>query len=156
MTDWKYKKYKLKESGMTLIEVLVAVALIAIIGAAVMMGLGTTSKVLIATDERSTAESLARSAMEEIKMQLYIHADEGGEATYDVSIGAPGYSICSVSFEGGTQTVEEIRGVPWSINLEDPELSGPSASDNGLQRVELVIKHEDREIFRLADFKVDY
>lgn len=145
-------KHKRIESGMTLIEVLIAVALIGIIGAAIMMGLGTTSKVLIATDERSTAESLARSAMEEIKMQLYIHADEDGEATYDVSIGAPGYSICSVSFEGDTQAVVEgIRGVPWSV-----ENNEPSTSDNGLQKIELVIKHEDREIFRLAGFKVDY
>ncbi len=52
------------ERGFTLIEVMIAVALMGIIGIALLSGLATASRALFVADERATAESLARSQME--------------------------------------------------------------------------------------------
>jgi len=53
--------------GFTLIDILIAIALIGIITIAFLSSLSTASTVLIITDERATAESLARSQMEDVK-----------------------------------------------------------------------------------------
>jgi len=55
--------------GFTLVEVMIAVALIGIIAIAFLSSLSTASTVLIIADERATAESLARSQMEYVKNQ---------------------------------------------------------------------------------------
>ena len=60
-----------KEKGFTLIEVLVALLILAIIGTGFLMALTIASKAIIIADERTTAESLARSQMEHAKNQDY-------------------------------------------------------------------------------------
>lgn len=55
--------------GVSLIEVLIALAIVGTIAIAFLSGLSTTSMALITADEQATAESLARSKMEDIKNQ---------------------------------------------------------------------------------------
>lgn len=55
------------EEGLTLIEVVIAMAILAIIAAAFLSGLGGASKAVFTADERTVAESLARSQMEYIR-----------------------------------------------------------------------------------------
>jgi prepilin-type N-terminal cleavage/methylation domain-containing protein len=59
------------EKGFGIVEVLIAIALLAIISIAFFNALSTTSKALFTTDERATAESLAKSQMEYVKNQLF-------------------------------------------------------------------------------------
>ncbi len=59
------------EKGFALIEVIIAVALLGIISVAFLGALATASKAIFVSDERATAESLARSQMEYIKIQDY-------------------------------------------------------------------------------------
>jgi prepilin-type N-terminal cleavage/methylation domain-containing protein len=63
------KAFQGRSRGFTLIDVMIAIALIGIIAIAFLSALSTASTVLIITDERATAESLARSQMEDIKNQ---------------------------------------------------------------------------------------
>ena len=56
-----------RESGVTLIETLVALAILAVVAVAFVSGLATASKATIIANEQSTAESLARSQLESIK-----------------------------------------------------------------------------------------
>lgn len=80
--------------GFTLVDVLIAVALIGVIVIAFLSSLSTASTVLIITDERATAESLARSQMEDIKNQQKSATypstipDEYEEAGYSAAIDA--------------------------------------------------------------------
>ncbi len=145
------------ERGFTLIEVLIAVALVGIIAVAFLSGLATASRALVIADEHATAESLARSQMEYVKNQGYITAadyDAGvpgsGEVTYDKITGIPdGYTIWSFNRAGAT--VEDIiYGVPW-----DSQNNLPVDTDAGLQRIKLIIKHHGKEVITLENYKVD-
>jgi len=139
---------KKNEKGLTLIEVIIAVALLGIIVVAFFGALSTASKALFIADEQATAESLARSQMEYVKSQSYREAPLGGQAIYTKLLQIPGgYTIWSVNRDGET---EDIVGVPW-----DPEGNHSVAEGVGLQKIRLVIKHHGKEVIKLEDYKVD-
>jgi prepilin-type N-terminal cleavage/methylation domain-containing protein len=137
------------EKGFSLIEVMLAIALLGIVSVAFLGAMGTASKAIFIADERATAESLARSQMEYVKNQAYSVAPSGGQVTYQKISGIPdGYTICSLNRSG--DTVENtIYGVPWNSQSGQPR-----SADGGLQRVKLVIKHIDKQVLTLEGFKV--
>jgi len=122
--------------GFTLVEVLVAIALIGIVSIAILGAISTSSRVVSVGDERTTAESLAREQMEYIKSQYYNSTTSvANEPTYQKVGDIPaGYSIWSVNYAGAV--VANIVGVPW-----DSQNNRPAAKDGGLQKIALVIKH---------------
>lgn len=61
-----YKRISRKENGVSLIEVLVAVALMASIGCVILYSLNTTNRVTRLTNEKTMAESLAQAQLEDI------------------------------------------------------------------------------------------
>jgi len=72
---WLLKgKFKLlrKQTGFTLIEILVAVALLSMIGVAFLNALFSTSKTVTGSQENVAVESLARSQVERIKSEDYV------------------------------------------------------------------------------------
>jgi prepilin-type N-terminal cleavage/methylation domain-containing protein len=138
-------------SGFTLIEVLIALALIGIIAIAFLSALSTGSMALITADERATAESLARSQMEYVKNQGYSPAPTGGVGNY-TKIGVPaGYTICSYDRTEDPVNCDPndfVIGIPW-----DNEDNQPVDEDNGLQRIKLVIKRDGKEVITLEGYK---
>lgn len=140
--------------GFTLIEVLIALALFAIIGITFAGGLSTASRTVITADVRTNAESLARTQMEYIKNQPYSPAPTGGVGNYTKIAGIPaGYTICSFNRTGPAVdcgALDRIIAIPW-----DSETDEPASEDNGLQRIKLVVKHDDIEVITLEDYKVD-
>ncbi|MFW6102564.1 MAG: type IV pilus modification PilV family protein [Chloroflexota bacterium] len=143
--------------GVTLIEVLVALALFAIIGIAFAGGLGTASRAVLIARIRTNAASLAGAQIEYVKSHNYTAAPDGGVATYpkiaDTDI-PDGYAICSIngtddSLPDNCGNSDPIVAIPW--------VSGNNTAadtDTGLQKITLVIKHEDREIITLQGYKV--
>ena len=154
-----------KEKGFGLVEVLMALVLLGIIAIAFLGALATGSKALFIADERATAESLARSQMEYVKNLDYIIATaynpgpppSGGEAIYvNAKISVPsGYEIRSINRAGGEDTSTNIIGVPWNGQLTPPPEGQAVDTDAGLQRIKLVIYHLDKNLFELADYKVE-
>lgn len=141
--------------GFTLIEVLIALALFAIIAITFAGGLSTASRAVIIGDVRTNAESLARTQMESVKNQPYSPAPTEGVGNYTkITVVVPaGYSIWSVSrngtpVNGGPN--DTVLGIPW-----DSETNQPVNEDNGLQKIKLVITHEGREVITLEDYKVN-
>jgi len=143
------------ERGISLIEVLIALAILGLVAVAFLSGLATASKAVLIADVRTTAESLARSQMEYIKQLEYDEAPDNGEAAYDKIDGIPpDYTIWSVDRAGITVNSgddDDIIAVPWD---SDPLVDAPVPIDVGLQRIKLVIKHLSKVKITLEGYKV--
>ncbi|MBM4432708.1 MAG: type II secretion system protein [Chloroflexi bacterium] len=120
-----------REQGTTLIETLIALAILGVVAAAFLSGLTTTAKGTIIADEQATAESLARSQMEWVKKATYVY-------------GATEYSAASVP--GGKDYVN------YSATIDAEALNSP---DNGIQRITVTINHLDKELVKLTGYKMD-
>jgi prepilin-type N-terminal cleavage/methylation domain-containing protein len=140
-----------RSRGFTLIEVVVAVALLGIIGVTVLSGLSTAAASLILADRRATAESLARSQMEYVKNQDYREAaSPTWQVTYQRLPNIPtGYSICSVNW---TTNETDKCGSDASISIIAIALNS-TTTDSGLQKIKLVVKYEGEEIITLEGYK---
>ena len=124
------------EKGFTLIEVIVAMALLGIIAIAFLGGLATASKAIIIADERATAESLARSQMEYVKNQ-----------DYDGVNNPPQYTLLSDTPADYTIVIDAVR--------LDPNGDGTD-NDDGIQKITVTVDHlEKPEVITLEDYKVD-
>jgi prepilin-type N-terminal cleavage/methylation domain-containing protein len=146
-------------TGFTLVEVLVALVLFAIIGIVFASGLGTASKAVFLADVRTNAESLARTQMEFVKNPSQDYDDDvpdGGVANYtkiSVSEIREGYTIWSVNRNGeivNGGASDPVIGIPW-----DSGNNTAVNEDNGLQKITLVIKHEGDQVITLEGYKVD-
>ena len=107
------------ETGLTLIETLVAVAILGMVAVAFLSGLGTASEATYIADERAIADSLVRSELEYIKSHQYINYAEPGHEEYGVVASPDNYDI-------------EVTVVPI-----DPETGQPlpSGEDKGIQKI---------------------
>jgi prepilin-type N-terminal cleavage/methylation domain-containing protein len=120
-----------REAGVTLLETLVALSILAIIAIAFFNGIATSSKVAYIGDEQATAESLARSQMEWVK-----------KASYSYSV--DGYS---------TGPIPVTRDyINYSAIIDVEPLHDP---DDGIQKITVTIIHSNKEVFKLEDYKVD-
>ncbi len=122
---------KKNEKGFSLIEVVIALALLGIIAIAVLSGLATASIALIIADERATAESLARSQMEYVKSIDYV----------DEATSYPAASIPQEHIDAG-----------YSATITALPLHNP---DDGIQKITVTISHNGKEIITLEDYKVN-
>jgi type II secretory pathway pseudopilin PulG len=121
------KAFQGRSRGLTLIEVVIAIAFVGIITIAFLSALSTASTVLIITDDRATAESLARSQMEDIKNQAGLVGS--GDLTIPTEYEEAGYS--------GNFTADPVplRGA-------------------GLQKITIKIYHHDEELVALVGYKL--
>ena len=119
------------ELGATLIETLVALAILGVIAVTFLSGLATTSRAAIIADEQATAESLARSQMEWVKNADYVY-------------GASEYSPAPVP---GEQDYINYSATITVESLHDP--------DDGIQKITVTVKHSDKEVIKLEGYKVD-
>ena len=117
------------QRGVSLIETVVALALIGIIAVAFISGLITASRATYIADEQTTAESLARSQMEWAKDVNYVE-----EATQYSPVPIP---------SGGDYA--NYSAVIAAEPLHDP--------DDGIQKITVTIKHFDEEIIKLESYK---
>jgi len=76
------KAFRGSSRGFTILEVVIAIALLGIIAVSVLTALSTASVALIIADRRATAESLARTQMEYVKHSPYDDVLEDGHPQY--------------------------------------------------------------------------
>lgn len=138
------------EKGISLIEVIIALALLGIIGLAFLGALSTASRAVITTDERATAESLARTEMEYVKSQPY---STDNPWSYDVPPGAPPAEppdwwdpahTLPDGYDNYSATV--------SATLLDPDGDGTS-DDDGLLQITITINHLGDSVIILEGYK---
>jgi prepilin-type N-terminal cleavage/methylation domain-containing protein len=149
------------ENGFGLVEVLMSLAILGIIAVTFLMAIGIASSSILIANERTMAESLARTQMESIKEQEYNNANDGindddydGAKYYkiviDTSVYPDSFSICSENRMG--EIVDDIIGVPWDSSLG--EGGDYILTDAGLQRIKLIIMSNGEEVLSLEGYKV--
>lgn len=118
-----------EQSGISLIETLLAVVILGLIAVPFISAVTTSSKAAFAVDQRTTAESLAQSQMEWIKSVTYVEdATDYPPAPMPSDSDYANYSVV-------------ITAAP----LRDP--------DDGMQKITVTIKHSDKTIIRLESYK---
>ena len=120
-----------REAGTTLIETVVALAILGTIAVAFISGLATTSRAAFIADEQATAESLARSQMEWVKNASY-------------SYNAISYSPALIP--GGKDYLNYTVSV-GAESLHDP--------DDGIQKITVVVKRSETVVTKLEGYKID-
>ena len=123
--DIKVKKLK-SQKGISLMETVIAVAIMGIIAVAFLSALATTSSARATNDERTAAKILAEDIIENIK------SDNFSRDEYVAVVPAefPGYTV-------------------------DPNPIIPVNTGNGIQKITVVVFHHGHEVLRLESYKVD-
>ncbi len=120
-----------RESGVTLIETVVALAILGTIAVTFLSGLVTTSRAAFTADERATAESLAQSQMEWVKDTDYVYS-------------ATQYSPAPIP--GGKDYIN------YSANITAAPLNIP---DDGIQKITVTVRRSGEGVIILEGYKVD-
>jgi len=124
------------ERGVSLVEVLVAVAILAIVLSGFLAALSTGALGVGVVRERVAAENLARSQLEYTKNYTY---------TY----GATSYPPIASS-AGGSITI----GVSYWFSSTQEFTSNPD-HDSGIQWITVTISHKGEPVFAIENYKVD-
>ncbi len=135
------------EKGFSLIEVMIAIALLGIIGVAFLGALATASNAIFIADERATAESLARSQMEYVKNQDYSIAPW----EYELPLPAdwPEDSLPSWWEDNPSTLPESCDG--YTVNVTAKPLPG---EDDYIQKITVTIKHlEKPDVITLEGYR---
>jgi prepilin-type N-terminal cleavage/methylation domain-containing protein len=140
------------QKGTTLIEVLIAIAILGMIAVPFLTALSTSSRGIIIADERTTAESLVRSEMEYVKNSPYnstgfsyeIPATPDNPPPWDESRTAlddryAGYSV-------------NVTGVPIDPDTGEALSSG----DKNIQNITVRVYHwgEDEPVLTTSTYKI--
>lgn len=124
---------KISQKGSSLIEVLIAIAVLSLIVVAFVAGIGTAYKTNAVGDEQTTAESLSRAQLEYIQSQPY-----SSSLTYDY-LSVP----------------EDMTGYSYvtpMVNRLDPKHDG-AGNDDGVQQILVSVSHNGKTVFTLEDYK---
>ena len=120
-----------RESGVTFLETVVALAILGLIAVTFLNGLTTASKSTFIADEQTTAESLAQSQMEWVK-----HV---------------GYSYNATTYSPGAMPAGKDY-INYSVMITASPLHDP---DDGIQKIIVSVKHSDEGVIKLEGYKVD-
>lgn len=114
------------QRGFTLIETLVGLAIFAAISVALLNGLSTGYKSLGISQERTYAESLAKSQVEYIKNQAYISVTNYGNPDVYQAIAIPAH----------------LAGAGYTVEISPPARIEPAGvSGYELQSITIKVKH---------------
>src|SRR4030042_995986 len=125
--------------GLTLVEALVALGILAAVAVIFLLGMTTSSKAVMVSQERVAADSLAKSQMENIKSWAY---------DSDPTHNPPDYSAAKLA-----------DSPPFYINFvaERLEVKGgnPAGEDDGIQKITVTITRDGETVLTLEGYKVN-
>ena len=135
------KKLRGNETGLSLIEILVALAILGSIAVVFLSGLATAAKATLIVDKRATAESITRSEMEYVKSQDYVIAPW----LYELPTTPPMWDASHTLPAG-------YNG--YTVNVTAELLDGHE-SDDGIQKITVTVNRDNKSVLTIEDYKVD-
>jgi prepilin-type N-terminal cleavage/methylation domain-containing protein len=133
------------QQGLTLIEILVALGIIAAVAAVFLAGMATSSKAVIISQERVAAESLSKSELEYVKSLAYRDATW----SYTLPSDPPSWDLTHALPDGYAGYSIQVDATQIEI---DPD--NPVGDDDGLQRITININYRGDPSFTLVGYKV--
>ena len=136
-------------SGLTLVEIVIAIALIGILAVAFLGGLSNALMALHFADVRTTAESLARSEIEYVKSARY-HLDSWSYTA------AESWSECTSGECPSWFTETRGHGEPgYTIVVEAKPVDDPDNGDTeGIKEITVTVSHHERgHVITLSGYK---
>ena len=127
------------EKGAGLVEVLVSVAVIAIVLSIFLYALSTVSSSVALVRERVTAQNLARAQLECIQKHPYITG--ASPISYTVACGAA-----------------QLSPYPTDLSISywvSPTFTSNPADDGGMQWITVTVFHQGEPVFTIGNYKVD-
>ena len=134
-----YRLIRHSSRGFSLIEVLVALAILGLVAVAFLGGLATANKAMFIADKRTTAESLARTEMEYVKNCSY---EYGASPIYERDFESPTHAGYFISVDA--PPIDPDTGTP---------LVNPS-EDIGIQKITVTVSLNE-PVITLVDYKVN-
>jgi type II secretory pathway pseudopilin PulG len=131
------------EKGTGLVEILISVAIIAIVLTIFLSALSTTSSGVAVVSERVTAENLARAQLECIQDHLYINGASPISYT----------TVCTVT----TTTLPAYHtdlDISYWYSPTETFTSFPT-DDGGMQWITVTVSHQGEPVFTIGNYKVD-
>jgi prepilin-type N-terminal cleavage/methylation domain-containing protein len=128
------------EKGISLIEVVVALAVIGIVAVGFLSAMTTSSRAAIKADQMDTARTLAQSVLEYIKIQKF----------------APSYPLPSDMFDSDSNEFKDYPGYTVGAVYTDKwqiTPSTPAERDSLIQKINIAISFSDNLIYTLEDCK---
>ena len=124
------------EQGFTLIEMIIAMGILAAVSVTFLLGMSTSSRAVMVSQERVDVESLAKSQLEYVK-----------SSAYDEVHDPPLYGIApSLDIPQGYTVVPNAERM-------DPKGDG-TGNDDGIQKITVTINHDGETAFTLVGYKV--
>ncbi len=139
------KKLKGNETGLGLIETLVALAILGSIAVVFLSGLATTAKATLIVDKRATAESITRSQIEYVQGQDYIDYSTDPHDVYDEIAPPPG-SGYSIDF--AANPIIPATGLSYG------QTGGIFDQDQGIQKITVTVNRDDKSVLTIEGYKV--
>ena len=118
------------DSGFTLIETLIALAILGVVAVAILSGLTVATKATVIMDEQAIAESLVKSEIEYVKS-------------------------CSYEYSVSEYPVDTVLTIPIGWSMSPPSVAPVHAIDDGIQVVTVAAEHNGRTMLSVNIYKVD-
>lgn len=136
-----------EQKGFTLIEVLVAAAILAAIGVSLLTALDTNAKATRQLDEKVTATNLATAYIEAIKAMDYAETYPSAEEMENITV--PPQYIVNVDIAFSSESIKEgdITQIIWvdTYDIENPQT---------IQKLAVTVSREEgRHILTICAFK---
>jgi prepilin-type N-terminal cleavage/methylation domain-containing protein len=134
-----FKRLVRDQKGWSLVEVLVAVAILAVVGVAFLSALTTGYLALVVADEDTVAESLTRTEFESIK-----------NAGYPIRLVALNPNPALSEFLSHKPVLNDL----YAVDIEVAEL-GDESEDRPVQLITVHISHQGEVVLTTQTYKVD-
>jgi prepilin-type N-terminal cleavage/methylation domain-containing protein len=133
---------KSREQGLTLIEILVALGIVAAVAVIFLLGMSTSSRAVLVSQERITVESLAKAEMEYVKSSVYTSANVTW--TYELPSDPPSWDP--------THSIPASYPDGYTVQVDGSVVPGHDY-DDGIQKITVTVNHEGEPSITIEGYK---